>query len=67
MMDIKDNEWVRPVHKDYKLRCCDCDLTHRVDFRIVGKDVQFKVRRDNRSTGQARRHREDTRTGRTKP
>ena len=56
----EENEWVTPVKRNYKLACCDCGLVHRVDFRLtmVGKKVvlQFRVRRDNRATGQMRRH-----------
>lgn len=56
----EDNEWIQPVKKDFKLVCCDCGLTHDVDFRIVRKGrkekIQFRVRRNNRITGQIRRH-----------
>jgi hypothetical protein len=56
----EENEWVTPVMKCYKLACCDCGLVHEIDFRltIVNKKVvlQFRVRRNNRSTGQMRRH-----------
>lgn len=53
--------WVRPIMQGYKMACCDCGLVHRLDFRVVqgehGADrVEFRVRRDNRSTGQVRRH-----------
>jgi len=49
-------EWVQPVREGYKLACCDCGLVHKVDFRIFHKKIQFRVVRDNRSTGQMRRH-----------
>lgn len=52
----KSNEWVQPVRTNYKLRCCDCDLVHNVDFRIRKGRVQFRVRRNNRATAQCRRH-----------
>jgi hypothetical protein len=54
--DIEANEWVRPIHKGYKLCCCDCGLVHNLDFRIVDQQVQFKTSRNERSTGQIRRH-----------
>ena len=49
------NEWVQPVRKGYKMACCDCGLVHDIDFRIRKKRIQFRVRRNNRSTGQFRR------------
>ncbi len=56
----KAGEWVSPVHKGYKLRCCDCGLVHKVDFRVVTrgsgrKDVEFRVFRDERATAAVRR------------
>jgi hypothetical protein len=53
----KANEWVQPVRRDYKMACCDCGLVHNLDFRIVDGRVQFRVRRNNRSTAMVRRHR----------
>ena len=40
------------------MACCDCGLVHDMDFRIVGdkaKRIEFRVARNNRSTGQVRR------------
>lgn len=51
----KENEWVQPVRKDYKMCCCDCGLVHEMDFRVLKGKVQFRVRRNNRATGQVRR------------
>lgn len=63
--------WVRPVMQGYKMACCDCGLVHDMDFRVMRQtgaieddiwvedgsaEVEFKVRRNNRSTGQMRRH-----------
>lgn len=50
------NEWIRPVSRDYKMACCDCGLVHNLDFRIVDDRVEFRVRRNNRSTAMVRRH-----------
>lgn len=47
--------WVQPVVKGYRMACCDCGLVHNLDFRIHKGRVQFKVERNNRSTGQMRR------------
>ena len=54
-------EWVRPVIDGYKMACCDCGLVHKMDFRVVMDEddnhrVEFRVYRDNRATGQMRRH-----------
>lgn len=52
----KANEWVQPVRTGYKMACCDCGLVHELDFRVVKRRVQFRVRRNNRSTAMMRRH-----------
>lgn len=52
----KAGEWVQPKEKGYKMACCDCGLVHRMDFRVHEGRVQFRVYRDNRATGQMRRH-----------
>lgn len=49
-------EWVFPRRKGYKLRCCDCGLVHRVDFKLEGKHILFRVFRDNRATAAVRRY-----------
>lgn len=48
--------WVQPIRKGYKMSCCDCGLVHVVDSRVRGGRVQWRMRRDNRATGQVRRH-----------
>jgi hypothetical protein len=55
----KDGEWLQPIRKGFGLACCDCRLVHRLDFRIYRGRVQFRARRDNRSTSALRRHRQD--------
>jgi hypothetical protein len=49
------NKWIQPVRRSYRQMCCDCGLVHEFDFRIYNGRVQYRVRRLNRSTGQARR------------
>lgn len=51
----KAGEWVQPIRNGYKMRCCDCGLVHRLDFRVVKRRVQFRVERDNRATAACRR------------
>jgi hypothetical protein len=52
----QEAEWIEPVEVGYKMACCDCGLVHKIDFRIENGKVQFRVFRDNRATGQMRRH-----------
>ena len=52
---IESGEWIEPVRSGYKLVCCDCGLVHRIDFRVWKRRIQFRLFRDNRSTGQKRR------------
>jgi hypothetical protein len=54
---INNNEWVTPVRKNYKMICCDCGLVHDADFRTKGRQIQFKVTKNNRSTALTRRKR----------
>ena len=42
---------------DYKMACCDCDLVHRLCFRVKGNFLIVQGYRDNRATAQLRRHR----------
>lgn len=52
----EDGEWVRPKMRGYKIACCDCGLVHKVNFKITKIGIMLQVFRDNRSTGQVRRH-----------
>lgn len=45
LAQLHDGQWVRPVHRDFRLACCDCGLTHRMDFRVRGKAVEFRATR----------------------
>jgi hypothetical protein len=51
-----DGEWVRPTRKGYRIVCCDCGLVHRLNFRLRSRHIEFQAFRDNRATGQIRRH-----------
>lgn len=53
---VAPNEWQQPIKNGYKMACCDCGLVHNVDFRIYNGRVQLKATRNNRATGQLRRH-----------
>lgn len=56
---IFDGEWVRPIMKGYRMRCCDCGLVHVLDFKIIpygkGRKIKFRAYRDERSTAACRR------------
>lgn len=54
---VEAGEWVQPVREGYKMACCDCDLVHVLDFRIVKGRVQLRAFRDNRATAAMRRER----------
>ena len=55
---VESNEWVYPVMNGYRMMCCDCGLVHEIDFEIMdGTALRFRVRRNNRSTANARRKR----------
>lgn len=48
-------DWIRPLMKGYKIRCCDCSLVHQFQFKIDGKNVMYRAKRDNRATAASRR------------
>lgn len=52
-----DGEWIQPVKRGYKMRCCDCGLVHVLNFRLVGWRIQFQAFRDDRKTAASRRER----------
>lgn len=56
----QEGEWVYPIRKRFKLMCCSCGLVHVVDFRLRkngrGAHIEYRLRRDERATAQARRH-----------
>lgn len=60
-------KWIYPRRKGYRVKCCDCGLVHVFDFRLVeGKYIEFRAFRDNRATGQIRRHMERKKVIKTK-
>ena len=48
------NEWVQPVRRGYRMRCCDCGLVHTMNFRIRDGRVQLQADRDVRATASVR-------------
>lgn len=49
------SDWIHPL-PGYRMACCDCGLVHDMQFRMddLGQ-VNFRARRNTRSTGQLRR------------
>jgi hypothetical protein len=56
---IYDGVWRAPIRRGYRLGCCDCGLTHTIDFRLVkegnGHRIEFRMTRNNRATAQKRK------------
>jgi hypothetical protein len=50
-------DWLPPDHERFKFACCHCDLVHRMQFRIIDGQVEFRVSRDMRATSAKRAHR----------
>jgi len=55
-------DWIRPIRKNYKMACCDCNLVHDLDFRIRkewrGLVVEFRAKRNNKETKRLRKAQE---------
>ena len=54
-----DGDIIAPRMDKYKLACCDCGLVHDIKFWVEDEQVFFQIARNNRSTGQKRRHMKD--------
>lgn len=53
---VYDGEWIRPMpQRGHKMRCCDCGLVHRMNFKVSGGKVMFQAYRDARATAATRR------------
>jgi hypothetical protein len=61
-LQIEEGKWYEPS-RVFIDQCCDCALTHIVEFAVVDKDrnpipgaiIQVKVKIDRRKTAAARR------------
>jgi hypothetical protein len=53
-----DGEWLQPRRRRYYIKCCDCGLVHRIDFRLVvrgnGRSIQFRAFRLPRRKAEAK-------------
>lgn len=63
-VQIVHGEWFEPPHGEFYDQCCDCCLTHKMQFVVVdsktreyltGVQIRFKVTIDMRKTAAARR------------
>ena len=48
-VQVYDGEWIQPVRRGYRVKCCDCSLVHVIDIRLVAyaggkrRKVQFRA------------------------
>lgn len=65
----KDGEWVQPIRRGYLMKCCDCGLVHRLNFRLVktgrGQKIQFQAFRVKSYAVSMRRSRSPGKVSRT--
>lgn len=50
--------WIQPNMPKYLIACCDCNLVHEMQFKVVGvrkKIVHFRVRRSDGYTAKLRK------------
>lgn len=43
-----EGEWIAPRRKRWFMKCCECGLTHIVNFRLVGKQIQMQLFRNEK-------------------
>jgi hypothetical protein len=45
---VHAGEWVQPSRKGYLMKCCDCGLIHKLQFRLItygnGKKHKIQMR-----------------------
>jgi hypothetical protein len=51
----KDGEWIQLIGRKWKIRCCDCGLVHKLNFRIKNNKIHVQAFRDNRATAAYRK------------
>lgn len=59
---VREGRWVKPVHTGFMMGCCDCGSVHKLDFRVVDGQVQYRVHRADWATRMARKEKEFRRT-----
>jgi hypothetical protein len=52
---VTDGEWIQVPKRGYKEQCCDCGLTHKMNFKVDDKgQIHIQTFRDGRATNGAR-------------
>ncbi|XUM19731.1 hypothetical protein ACRAVF_18880 [Bradyrhizobium oligotrophicum S58] len=41
---VTDGEWIRPTLRGHRDQCCGCGLVHVLDFVVVDRDTEKKIR-----------------------
>lgn len=55
---VTDGEWIIVPRRGFREQCCDCGLTHRLNFRVNERgQIEIQTFRDHRATGGARTRR----------
>jgi hypothetical protein len=48
-VQVYDGEWFQPRKRGHLMKCCDCGLVHRTDFRVKestrGLHIQMRATR----------------------
>lgn len=58
VVHLEDGEWFRVPMKDHREMCCGCGLVHDVEYRKVGRRIEFRATVNHRATAAARRSRD---------
>lgn len=43
-----DGEWIKPRRRGYLMKCCDCGLVHRFNFKVINGVIVFQAFRQKR-------------------
>lgn len=54
---VHDGVWFKPTMKNHMEQCCDCGLIHKVEYRIVDGEIEYKAWRVKGETKEVRRRR----------
>lgn len=52
---VTEREWIRIPRRGHIDQCCDCGLTHRLNYRIVNGALEMQTFLDKRATAATRR------------
>lgn len=40
---LHDGEWVTPIMRGYRIKCCDCGLVHVLNFKVKSTGKRTRV------------------------